>query len=93
MRESITPDELHGLFMQMLAEQRPGSRFVLDVDACEPVGGGCNWFPLASMAAWQGDVTENLAAFRRVRELLSERYDILPAGHAAPAAASAAGGG
>lgn len=91
MRENISPDELHRLFMHLLAEQRPGSRFVLEIDACERVGDGCNWFPLASMGAWQGDVTENLAAFRRVREMLSQRYDISPAREAVPAASAADG--
>ena len=45
--------------------------------------GGCNWYPLANIEAWRGDLMRNLAAFRAVRDDLAARYNILAPAEAA----------
>ena len=85
-REPLPRQELHRRFAEGLAAQ-PGvqdSVFVFEIDQKIPGPDGCNWYPLASMGAWKGDVLSNLQAFRAVRESLSARYNLLvPQGAAA----------
>ena len=81
MRETVSRTELHRLFSEALAtrDDVSGSVFVFEIDHRIPGPDGCNWYPLASMGAWKGDVMANLAAFRAVREALSTRYNVEPA--------------
>ena len=97
MRESVSREELHRVFAEeLLRSAPPGSVFVFEIDRRAADAGGCNWYPLASIGAWRGDVVENLAAFRRVREALSARYDLeepADVGTAGVAGTAAAGTG
>jgi len=84
-RETISRGELHRRMMEALAAEEPGGAFTFDIDRCEPAADGCNWYPLAQLAAWRGDVDRNLAAFRRVRARLSADFNLAehePADHA-----------
>ncbi|MBB4639487.1 hypothetical protein [Longimicrobium terrae] len=80
MREVLDRTELHRLFMDEL-HRHPGaqdSRFTFEIDFKPEGPGGCNWYPLASIELWQGDLMANLAVFREVRERLAGRYNIVP---------------
>jgi len=79
MRQSVSRAELHRRFSEELARLAPeGSEFVFEIDRKEEGTDGCNWYPLASMASWRGNVSANLTAFRAVREHLSARYALHP---------------
>ena len=79
MRQTVSRADLHRTFSEELARLAPeGSVFVFEIDRKEAGADGCNWYPLASMASWRGDVSANLAAFRTVREHLSARYALHP---------------
>jgi len=79
MKQSVSRAELHRRFSEELARLAPAdSVFVFEIDRKEGGADGCNWYPLASMASWRGDVAANLTAFRTVREHLSARYDLHP---------------
>ena len=94
-REIVTREALHRLFAEALAA-RPGvegSVFVFEIDHRIAGPDGCNWYPLASIGAWRGDVTANLTAFRAVREALSARYNVEAAEDARGAGGVACGGG
>ena len=75
-RDSLSTADLHRLFSEHLSREAPGSTFVFEIDRRPAVGDGCNWYPLASIGAWRGDIVANLVAFRRVRERLSREYDL-----------------
>jgi hypothetical protein len=92
MREVLDRAELHARFMDELHRHpdASGSEFVFEIDYKPEGPGGCNWFPLASIEAWRGDLMHNLAVFREVRERLSARYNVAPPATAALAAAPAA---
>jgi hypothetical protein len=64
------------MFLDALAAQAPESVFAFEIDGRAAGPDGCNWFPLASIGAWRGDVSANLAAFRRVRERLAHEYNL-----------------
>lgn len=84
MRETISRAELLRRFHEALSEhpQGRGGTFVFEIDAKDPGPGECNWYPLASLQLWTGDLRANLAAFREVREQLSARYNLhVPAPH------------
>lgn len=85
MRETISRTELHRRFGEALAAGGSGT-FVFEIDTKEPGENGCNWYPLASIQQWTGDLMSNLALFRRVRAELEEAYNVETG---APAAASA----
>ena len=85
-RNAVSRAELHRMFVEALAAQAPQSVFAFEIDAREAGADGCNWFPLAAMGAWRGDVSANLAAFRRVRERLAHEYNLIET--EAPAAAA-----
>lgn len=76
-RDAVSRAELHRMFVDALAAQAPESVFAFEIDARAAGPEGCNWFPLASMGAWKGDVSANLAAFRRVRERLAHDYNLV----------------
>ena len=76
-RETVTRAELHRHFSDALAREAPGSRFTFEIDARLAGADGCNWYPLASIGSWEGDLTTNLAAFRRVRERLAHEYNLV----------------
>jgi hypothetical protein len=85
MKQTVSRAELHRKFTEELARLAPeGSVFVFEIERKEGGSEGCNWYPLASMASWRGDVSANLAAFRTVREHLSARYDLHPVPEPAP---------
>jgi hypothetical protein len=88
MREVLDRAELHGLFVEELRRHpdAAGSEFVFEIDHRPESVGECNWYPLATMELWRGDLMRNLAAFRQVREHLAARYNVLaPAEEPAPA--------
>ncbi len=87
-REAVSRAELHRMFVDALAAQEPESMFVFEIDRRAAGADGCNWYPLASMGAWRGDVSVNLAAFRRVRERLSHEYNLAEADAAEMAGAA-----
>jgi hypothetical protein len=89
-RETISRGELHRRMLDALAAEEPGGAFTFDIDHCEPAADGCNWYPLAQLAAWRGDVDRNLAAFRRVRVRLSADFNLPEHEPADPALAAAA---
>lgn len=90
MKETVSRAELHARFAAGLERAAPpGSVFVFEIDRKEAGSDGCNWYPLASMGSWRGDLAANLSAFRQVRERLSALYDLEPA--EAPAGVSAEG--
>jgi hypothetical protein len=79
MKQTVSRAELHRKFSEELAQVAPeGSVFVFEIDRKEEGSDGCNWYPLASIASWRGDVSANLAAFRTVREQLTARYELHP---------------
>ena len=75
-RDSLSRDELQRIFSEQLSREAPGSVFVFEIDRRVAGEDGCNWYPLASIGSWQGDVVANLVAFRRVRERLSREYNL-----------------
>lgn len=89
MREVLDTDELHTLFMDALRRHPDGAHgeFAFAIEHRPEGPGGCNWYPLANIEAWRGDLMRNLAAFRAVRDDLAARYSILaPAEARAPVA-------
>ncbi|HEU4452522.1 MAG TPA: hypothetical protein VFR81_05650 [Longimicrobium sp.] len=85
MMKTVSRAELHREFTEELKRTAPaGSAFVFEIERKEDGSEGCNWYPLASMASWRGDVMTNLAAFRAVREHLSARYRLEPEPAAVP---------
>lgn len=85
MREVLDTVALHGLFVEELRRHAHGAEgeFVFEIEHYPEGVGECNWYPLATIELWRGDLMRNLAAFRDVREQLAARYDVL-----APAAAA-----
>jgi hypothetical protein len=81
MREVLDRAELHALFTDELRRHREagGSAFVFEIDEKPADPGGCNWYPLATIELWRGDVMRNLRVFGQVRARLCERYNLLPA--------------
>jgi hypothetical protein len=75
-RETITRSELHQRFVAALADLAPDGVFTFEIDRFAPTPDGCNWYPLASMAGWQGNVSHNLDAFRRVRHRLAADFNL-----------------
>jgi hypothetical protein len=67
------------MFMDELRRDAPGSVFVFEIDRRQAAADGCNWYPLASIGSWEGDITANLNAFRRIRERLSRDYVVFDA--------------
>lgn len=80
MREVLDRTELHRLFMDDLTRHPDAkdSSFTFEIDFKPEGPGGCNWYPLASIELWRGDLMANLAVFREVRERLASRYNIVP---------------
>lgn len=80
MREVVDRTELHARFLSDLRRHpdAAGSEFVFELDYKPEGPGGCNWFPLATIELWRGDLMRNLRAFRDVREALSARYNLVP---------------
>lgn len=78
MREVLDRDELHRLFMDELRRHPQGAEgeFAFALEHRPEAAGGCNWYPLATMELWRGDLMRNLAAFREVRDRLAARYDV-----------------
>lgn len=79
MREVLDREDLHALFMDELRRHPDGAAgvFVFEVEYRPEGPGGCNWYPLATIEAWRGDLMRNLGAFRDVRDRLSARYNLL----------------
>jgi len=73
-REAVSRAELHRMFMDELRREAPDSVFVFEIDHRTAGADGCNWYPLAGIGSWQGDLTTNLGAFRRVRDRLAQDY-------------------
>lgn len=84
MRATISRAELHQRFSAALAAHPSGAHgtFVFDIDHKEPDADGCNWYPLAAIQHWGGDLTANLAAFRVVREDLAREFNVEESGPA-----------
>jgi hypothetical protein len=85
MRQTISRADLHRRFTEALAAHPAGSagHFVFDIDVKEGSFEGCNWYPLAAIQHWTGDMQANLAAFRDVRAAMEREYDVeenVPAG-------------
>ncbi|MBV9108711.1 MAG: hypothetical protein JO306_04860 [Gemmatimonadetes bacterium] len=78
-REMIGREELHARFTRALADEAPDGVFTFEIDRCVPGPDGCNWYPLASMASWKGNVERNLAAFRHVRAWLAADFNLADA--------------
>lgn len=78
MRQTITRAELHSRFSAALAAHPAGGTgaFVFEIDSKEPGSDGCNWYPLAAIQHWAGDLQANLSAFREVRESLSRDFNV-----------------
>jgi hypothetical protein len=76
MRESISRAELHRRFSEALAADATGGTFVFEIDVKEPGPDGCNWYPLASIQHWTGDLMANLALFRTVRAEMERAYEV-----------------
>jgi hypothetical protein len=78
MRNTISRAELHQRFSAALAAHPASSTgtFVFEIDVKEPDGDGCNWYPLAAIHHWTGDLKLNLAAFRAVREELCREFNV-----------------
>ncbi len=92
MRSNISRAELHQRFSAALAAH-PSARngtFVFEIDVKEPDADGCNWYPLASIHQWTGDLKSNLAVFRLVREELSREYNLEESAAAAPVGSTGA---
>jgi len=75
-RDAVSGAELHRIFMNELSREAPSSVFAFGIDRRTPGADGCNWFPLASIGSWEGDLNASLAAFRRVRERLARDYTL-----------------
>jgi hypothetical protein len=92
MREVLDRAELHALFMAELRghPRAAGSEFTFEIEEKLDDAGGCNWYPLASLEQWRGDLMGNLAVFREVRERLCARFNVVPRPHAALAESAAA---
>ena len=87
MREVLDRAELHGRFMEELRRHPDGAKgeFVFEIDHRPEGAGGCNWYPLATIELWRGDLMRNLAAFAEVRDRLAARYNVrTPADAALP---------
>ena len=82
MRDTISREELHRRFSEALAAQPTAApaNFAFEIDDKEPGEDGCNWYPLAAIQHWTGDIRANLATFRTVREELSRSYNLERAG-------------
>jgi hypothetical protein len=78
MREILSIAELHQRFVHALAEHPVGRNgtFVFEIDQKDPGDDGCNWYPMAAIQHWRGDLRSNLAAFREVRETMSRAYNV-----------------
>ena len=78
MRNTISRAELHARFSAALAAHPAAGdgTFVFEIDVKEPDADGCNWYPLASIHHWTGDLNANLAAFRAVREELCRDFNV-----------------
>lgn len=78
MREVLDRAELHARFMAELLRHpdAAASRFVFEIDQKPEGPGGCNWYPLATIEQWSGDLMQNLRVFRDVREQISARYNL-----------------
>lgn len=80
MKMTLSRAQLHARFAEELERDAPaGSVFVFEIERKETETDECNWYPLASMGSWRGDVMASLAVFRQVRERLSAVYDLDPA--------------
>lgn len=81
MREVLDRADLHARFMAELRRHpyAEKSEFVFEIDYKPEGPGGCNWYPLATIELWRGDLMRNLSAFRDVRESLAARYNVAPA--------------
>ena len=89
-RETISRGELQRRMLAALAAEEPAGAFTFDIDRCVPDAAGCNWYPLAQLASWSGNVDRNLAAFRRVRARLSADFNLPEHEPADPALAATA---
>ena len=92
MREVLDRAELHGRFIEELRRHPDGAKgeFVFEIDYRPEGAGGCNWYPLATIELWRGDLMRNLAAFAEVRDRLAARYNLhTPADAAVPLKESA----
>jgi hypothetical protein len=80
MREVLDRAHLHALFMKELRRHPDAaeSEFIFEIDYKPEGPGGCNWYPLATIELWRGDLMRNLKVFREVRESLSARYNVVP---------------
>lgn len=88
MREVLDRADLHARFVSELRRHPDAaeSEFVFEIDY-KPAGpGGCNWYPLATIELWRGDLMRNLGIFRDARERLSARYNLPPQPEFEPAA-------
>ena len=85
MREVLDRAELHGIFMEELRRHPEGAEgeFVFEIDHRPAGAGGCNWYPLAAIEQWRGDLMRNLAVFREVRDRLAAQYNVLTPADAA----------
>jgi hypothetical protein len=94
MREVLDRADLHARFMDELRRHPDGagSEFVFEIDYKPEGPGGCNWYPLATIELWRGDLMHNLQIFREVRECLSARYNVVPPADVEAAATSIAAG-
>jgi len=77
--EMIGREELHARFTRALADEAPDGVFTFEIDRCVPGPDWCNWYPLASIASWKGNVERNLAAFRHVRAWLAADFNLADA--------------
>ena len=95
MREALDRAELHARFTSELRRHpdAAGSEFVFELDYKPEGPGGCNWYPLAAIEQWRGDLMGNLRVFREVREQLSARYNLAPPSPAGLAEADAVAAG
>ena len=78
MRDAISRADLHTRFSAALAGHPPGrgGTFVFEIDWKETGHDGCNWYPLAAIQHWTGDLQGSLAAFRTVRERMAREYNL-----------------
>jgi hypothetical protein len=95
MRQVLDRAELHARFMGELRRHpdAAASEFVFEIDHKPEGPGGCNWYPLATIELWRGDLMQNLRIFREVREALSARYNVSPPTAAERATADALAAG
>lgn len=73
-RDAVSRAELYRIFVDELAREAPESVFVFEIGRREPGADGCNWYPLAAIGSWEGELNRSLAAFRSVRERLARDY-------------------